>query len=459
MTEKKRFYILGMGRSGLSAARLLRSRGAEVVIADEADEKRLCEPLQELSGLGVQMICGGFADPQDVRADVIVICPGIPRDNRVVRVADKLGITVWGELELASRFLANDLIAVTGTNGKTTTASWIHHLLITGGRDSILAGNIGMPLSSLVSEFDRDTVGVVEVSSYQLETVDTFHPKVAVITNLSPDHLERHGSMEQYRAVKARIFANQRPGDVTVLNGDDHRVRSLASRVPGEVLQFSMTTPVEGAYVSDGTIVLRRQGREEAVVAVSELGIRGAHNVQNALAAVCAASGIGLSAGHMVEGLMSFRGVEHRMETVTVLDGVTYINDSKATNPESVIMALEAISEPVVLILGGSPKNASYDGLAQVIGQRDVRTVLTGQTAGEIGQALERAGVMPVAVTETLQEAVDQARRLAKPGETVMLSPACASFDAFRNFEHRGSAFKEIVHGYGNKTRHRESGH
>ncbi len=443
-----RVLVLGTGKSGLAAAELLRSNGAVVLVADQAPEETRTFEKKALEDMGAACLFGSFPDPVDLQMDLVVISPGIPRDNPVVHRADRAGIPVWGELELAGRFIGGPLVAITGTNGKTTTTAWICHILEQAGRKAVLGGNIGVPLTAMTSQFSRDSVGVVEVSSYQLETVDTFHPAVAVITNLTPDHMERHKTMENYLAVKARIFARQSPEDTVVLNADDSWLAGLTGQIPGRLLQFSVKHTVKGACLADGQLLLTDGDRPVVLVEASRLLLPGSHNIQNALAAVCAVRAMGLGPEEIRPGLLGFSGVEHRLEPVATVEGVRYINDSKATNPESVLMALESFREPLILILGGSPKQTSYRELAQEVARRGIPVVVSGQTRDEIVGALEEAGARDIHPAENFRQAVDQARGLARPGDVILLSPACASFDEFRNFEHRGSVFKEIVNDY-----------
>ena len=448
--EKKKVLVVGMARSGVAAAQLLRASGAEVTVNDSKTEEELGQQLKPLEGLQLERRFGCPAAELLEGKDCLVISPGIPDTAPFVVKAKEMGIYVIGELELASQLSRGMLIAVTGTNGKTTTVSLLGEIFANSGKVTHVVGNIGYPfsLASLVSR--REDVIVCEVSSFQMETADTFHPHVALLTNITEDLLNRHGTMEVYTALKMRMFKNQTPADFAVFNADDPGLEGLSKQVKSRVLFFSRKREVkEGAFVRDGQIILRLDGNEKRICAAGEVLIPGPHNLETALGAVCAAAAVNVPAPVIRHSLKTFRGVEHRIETVRELDGVEYINDSKGTNVDSTIKAVQTMSQPTVIILGGYDKHTSFDPLCrEIINSPMIRhAVLIGETAGLIRHSLERAGFSAITDAGTMREAVETARKIADRGWSVLLSPACASFDMFKDYEERGRVFKEIVNG------------
>ena len=448
--EGKKVLVVGMARSGVAASQLLRAYGAEVTVNDSKSEEELGEQLTSLEGLKLERRFGCGAMDLLKGQDCLIISPGIPDSAPFVRKAKEMGIYVIGELELASQLSKGTLIAVSGTNGKTTTVSLLGEIFRNSGKVTHVVGNIGYPysLAALVSK--PEDIMVCEVSSFQMETADTFHPHIAVLTNISEDHLNRHGTMEVYTELKMRIFRNQTPEDYAVFNADDPGLENLHKQVRSRVLQFSHKKEVpEGAFVRDSEVIIRLNGEERRVCAVSEIRIPGAHNLENALGAVCAAAAMEVPIPVIRHSLKSFRGVEHRIESVRELDGIEYINDSKGTNVDSTIKAVETMNKPTVIILGGYDKHTSFDPLAAVMVKNDMirEAVLIGETAGQIEQSLKTAGFAGIHRAGSMREAVEMSRSLASEGWNVLLSPACASFDMFRDYEERGRKFKEIVHG------------
>ncbi len=446
--KKQKILVLGMGKSGLAVANLLSRSGADVDLYDEI--KRGEADLNQLSVKQKNLNLFFSDDSFNVEAtkyNFCVISPGISLDRPIVRQIQSQGIELLGEMELSTRYFPGNYVAVTGTNGKSTTTTLVDHILKGAKKDSLMAGNIGDPLSLLVDQAKEDTIGVFEVSSYQLETVRQFHPVVAAITNITEDHLARHKTMEKYIKLKKRIYLNQTDSDYTVLNYDDSELRMMAGETKAKVLFFSTKQHVEGAYLEEEVLWLRRGNHVASIMPRSELKLPGKHNVENALCAICICHALGLNTMEIAEGIRSFKGVEHRQEEVCSIDGVRYINDSKATNSDSAMMALNSYNSKVFILLGGSPKKADYSQLAKTIVSRDVEAILFGQTKDEIAEALEKAGMSRYYKVNEMLEAVLLARKKAKRGDIVLLSPACPSFDFFRNFEHRGEAFKEIVHG------------
>ncbi|MCG8403236.1 MAG: UDP-N-acetylmuramoyl-L-alanine--D-glutamate ligase, partial [Firmicutes bacterium] len=360
--------------------------------------------------------------------------------------ARRQGIPVTGEVALAFRHARAPFVAITGTNGKTTTTSLTGEIFKAAGYRTLVGGNIGQTLVDEVEDFGPRDMIVAEVSSFQLETVDCFKPRVAVILNIVPDHLDRHGTMENYTAAKARVFTGQGSGDHAVLNYDNPRTRALAALAPGKVIFFSRRHNLkEGVLVRRGRIIVRRGGAETDVLDAGQLAIPGAHNLENALAAVAVAHILGVATAVLADALRSFPGVEHRLETVAEINGVRYVNDSKGTNPEASIKALEAFERPIVLLAGGRNKGGDFSALARLLRRRVRVLVLLGECAGEIEQAARDTGFTNIRRAPGFREAVLEARGAARPGEVVLLSPACASWDMFNNYEERGNLFKHIV--------------
>jgi UDP-N-acetylmuramoylalanine--D-glutamate ligase len=354
-------------------------------------------------------------------------------------------VPIIGELELGWRAMEADTIAITGTNGKTTTTALIGAVLAQQPRPVLIAGNIGTPLSAHALSFPADGLVVCEVSSFQLETTEVFQPRVAVVLNVTPDHLDRHGTFAAYVDAKARIFANQAPADCAVLNADDEATRALGSRTRAPVEWFSRRSELaHGVFVREGRIAARLNGHVEEICPLSEIFLRGQHNVENVLAATACALWTGVSPAAIRTAVARFRGVAHRIEWVHDLKGVQFYNDSKGTNVASTLRALESFPERIVLIAGGKGKGQAWEPLADAARGRVAHALLIGEDAEKIGAALTAVSV-PVTFCRSLQEAVDRARTLATPGDVVLLSPACASFDMFDNFEHRGDVFKKLV--------------
>jgi UDP-N-acetylmuramoylalanine--D-glutamate ligase len=447
MFENKRYFVLGAARSGIAAARFLAERQARVWINDLKERAALDgEALSELEALGVECVLGAHGDPAALHADCVVQSPGVPYDSLPSARAREAGIPVIGEIELAYTVCRSEILAVTGTNGKTTTTALLGQMLQDGGREAFIGGNIGIPFILRADSLTEAQPAVLEISSFQLETVESFRPKVAVILNVTPDHLERHGGFENYLAVKANIFKNQEASDRLILNWDDPAVRSLAKRARAKVLFFSRKDELEeGAFLRDGVLTLRTSEETCAVIHRNELKIPGAHNIENALAALLAGWVMGVPVDRLRRSLENFRGVAHRLEPVLEWKGVLFVNDSKGTNPDASVKALEAFERPVVLIAGGLGKGADYGPLAELIRKKARYVALVGQDAEKIQRALEKAGFMKWARAESMESAVAMAGEAAEAGDVVLLSPACASYDMFRDFEHRGDVFKQIV--------------
>ncbi len=446
--EQKKILVVGMARSGVAAAQLLRACGADVTVNDSKSEEELGVQLKPLEGLQLTRKFGCPAAELLDGMDCLVISPGIPDTAPFVQKAKDMGIYVIGELELAAQLARGTLLAVSGTNGKTTTVTLLGEIFVNSGKVTHVVGNIGYPfsLASLVSR--PEDVIVCEVSSFQMETADTFHPHVALLTNITEDHLNRHGTMEVYTALKMRMFRNQDAGDYAVFNADDPGLEGLAGQVRSRVLEFSRKKEVrEGAFVRENTVILRMDGSEKRICRTDEIYIPGPHNLENALGAVCVAGAMKIPVPIIRHTLKTFKGVEHRIERVRELEGITYINDSKGTNVDSTIKAVQTMTDPTVIILGGYDKHTSFDPLSREIASSQTirHAVLIGETAPLIRSSLERAGFTSMEYAESLGQAVEKARSSASEGWNVLLSPACASFDMFKDFEERGRVFKEIV--------------
>ena len=429
-----RVLVLGLGLSGRSSARFCAERGARVVAADE----RAAAELTSLDEMGPEIeLRVGEPFPDAADFDLVVPSPGVPPDRYRARAK-----RVWGDIELAGRALAVPLVAVTGTNGKSTTTHLIAHALHAAGLRVAAAGTVGEPALDLVGQ--PLDAAVLEVSSFQLDTTESFRPRVAVILNLSPDHLDRHGSFEAYREAKARILANQMPEDTAVLSADDPEVWSLAAAARARVLPFSTRGPLpDGAWLDAGAAVLRKPGQDPQIVPLPELRLVGEHNRENALAALAAAWVIGADPVTAAAALARFPGLPHRMEEVGRKAGVAYVNDSKATNPAAALRALAGASGRVVWIAGGRDTGLEVGELADAAAARVRAALLVGEAAGKLEAAW--AGRVRTRTAASLEEAVREAARLAEPGDVVLLAPACASQDMFRDFEERGECFRAAV--------------
>jgi UDP-N-acetylmuramoylalanine--D-glutamate ligase len=439
----KRVLVVGLARTGMATALFAAARGAVVMATEERPEAELAGEMGKLREAGVALEFGGHTSARFLEQDLIVVSPGVPANLPPLELARAQGIPVWSEIELAWRFLRGRLVAITGSNGKTTTTALVGHILATAGIPVLVGGNIGTPLLSLVDSSSDQTVTVAELSSFQLETIESFRPEVGVLLNLTPDHLDRHASMEEYAHAKARMFENQIERDAAVLNADDPRVAQVVPARP-QIFWFSRQKRVaSGAFLHDGRIVFRRDGVETVLMRRDEIPLRGEHNLENVLAASVAAVLAGAEPAAVEDGVRTFAGVEHRLEFVAEIGGVGYYNDSKATNVDATLKAIEAFSEPVLVILGGKDKGGDFTLLREPLQRRARMALLVGAAAEKIASQL--AGALPLERAATLENAVQLAFERARPGEIVLLAPACASFDQFQNFEHRGRVFKQLV--------------
>ncbi len=465
--EGQRVLVVGAAQSGLAAARFLHGRGARVTISDRRVLEDMPEARELAQKLGAALEAGGHTQQTFVEQDLVVVSPGVPGNLPQLEAARAAGLPVIGEVELASRFLRGRIVAITGSNGKTTTTALTGQIFQTAGFHAQVGGNIGKPyppLIELVETSRPETINVVEVSSFQLETICAFRPAVAVVLNVTPDHLDRHATFDRYADAKARIFTNQTTEDFAVLNADDAVCRRYADRTRAQVRWFSRTRAVErGAFVEDGDVVLRGIGipacppteaksaserdRQEClsytIFGEEEIPLKGTHNVENVLAAVCAAMLLGADPQLVRAGVRAFRAVEHRLEYVATIGGVEYYNDSKATNVDATIKALEAFEGNLLVILGGLDKGSDYSVLRPLLAKRARCALLIGSAADKIAGHLGDS--VPLVHAQTLENAMAEAARRARSGDVVLLAPACASFDQFQNYEHRGRVFKELV--------------
>ncbi|MFF2093457.1 UDP-N-acetylmuramoyl-L-alanine--D-glutamate ligase [Paenibacillus sp. NPDC058174] len=465
----RKVVVLGLARSGVSVAKVFHALGADVVVNDKK-ERELCPEADELTALGISVLCGYHPDDLVTEQTALLVKnPGIPYTADPIRRAEELGVEVVTEVEVAYWLSPAPIIGITGSNGKTTTTTWIGELLKAAGKNPIIAGNIGTPLCEAALVASADDWIVAELSSFQLKGTGAFRPKVALLLNIAETHLDYHGGMEDYVASKEKLFANQSSDDVAVLNWDDPVCRGIAARVKGRVLPFSLYEKleqgvcVEPPFTKDADaendavareIVWRREdGAETVILPVDELGIPGRHNAANALAAIAACLSAGADPQALAAALRGFRGVEHRLEYAAEVNGVKYYNDSKATNPIATTMSVGSLSAPIVLIAGGLDRGSDYMELLPLFRDRLKGLVVLGETRAKLAAVAELAGLASVRMVEpvedaesTLREAVRQAALLAEPGDIVLLSPACASWDMFESYEQRGRIFKDSAH-------------
>lgn len=447
MFTNKNVLVFGAGMSGMAAVRVLSERGAAVTLYDKK-ELVLDESDREFFSAHDIKIISGEPEKDYYRGfDTIVLSPGISVNIPPIAEAAANGVDVIGEVELASLIFKGKFIAVTGTNGKTTTTTLLYEMVKTLPQKSALGGNIGIALSTAVDGLPEGALAVAEISSFQLETTKTFKPHIAALLNITPDHLDRHGGFEGYAEAKTLVFCNQDENDFLILNYEDGVVRGYSERAKAKVCFFSSKKVLEeGVFVENGEIVIKWQGQKERVCKVSEMKIFGAHNVENALAACACAFFAGVGAADMANVLKMFKGVEHRIEYAGMVNGVKYYNDSKATNPESAIKALEAFPGGVILLAGGCDKMTDLTEFMALVKEKTDALILLGSAKDRFFAAAQQAGVENIQVAESFESAVEKAHAMAKEPQVVLLSPACSSYDMFDNFEQRGCYFKELVH-------------
>jgi UDP-N-acetylmuramoylalanine--D-glutamate ligase len=442
----KKVLVVGLGKSGLAAALFLRRQGSQVTVSDMRSAAALAKEIPALLDEGISVESGGHGLLTFRRQDLIVVSPGVPLDTPELVQVKAFGLPVIGELELAAQYLKGNILAITGSNGKTTTTALTGEILAAAGFAPQVGGNIGVPVVDLIDQSREGGWSVLEVSSFQLESTQLFHPKIAVILNITPDHLDRHGTFENYAMAKERIFQAQTTEDALVLNALNPRAAAASERSTAPVYWFSVEGPVpQGAWVEHDQVVFQPSlhAPSEPILPLDSIPLKGQHNVENVLAAVTAARLAGVPAETIAKAVLAFRAVEHRLEYVATLNGVEYYNDSKATNVDAAAKAIAAFPAGIHLILGGKDKNSNYADLSELLRKR-VKTVYTiGSAAQKIESQIR--GMTPLVSCETLDKAVAAAMQAARPSEVVLLSPACSSFDQFENYEHRGRVFKQLV--------------
>lgn len=441
----KRVLVVGLGKSGVASALFMKKQGARVTVSDTKSGNELRNEIPVLLDNGITVETGGHGDRTFRGQDLIVVSPGVPVDAPPLVQARSLGETVIGEIELAAQFLPGPIVAITGSNGKTTTTTLTGEIMTASGFPALVGGNIGTPAISLAERAKPGTVIVLEISSFQLETIQSFRPKVAVVLNVTPDHLDRHRTFEIYAAAKTRIFENQQSEDCAVLNADDPTCVAMSKKTRAQIYWFSRQNEVErGAWVRGGNIVFRDGSGQREIMQVSEIPLKGAHNLENVLAAVSASVLMGCAAEKIRQAVHEFKAVEHRLEFVASIGGVDYYNDSKATNVDATIKALESFPANIHLILGGKDKGSDYTVLNDLLRQRVKRVYTIGAAAAKIESQIKGPEIVHA---ETLENAIRKAHATAQPGDVVLLAPACASFDQFKSYEHRGRVFKDVVNG------------
>ena len=462
LTNKK-VLVVGLGATGVSTALFAKNRGALVTVTDTAAEQELQQAVQTMQSHGIRTELGGHSGVVFSDAQLVVISPGVPHTIEPLQLARQKGVPVLGEVELASRFIQEPIVAITGTNGKTTTTKLVGEMLERAGRSVFVGGNIGRPLIDYVQQGKRVEVVVAEISSFQLDTIETFRPRVAVLLNIAEDHLDRYADLQAYARSKARVFENQLPEDVAILNGSDRLAVESAARIRSRKLLFAAAGDASagqpGAIVSEEGIAFDLPlssvcpcGRDHsgsgpevcrASIRSSEISLLGRHNLENAAAAALAAMSAGSSWEAVRTTLGQFRGLAHRLEYVGTCEDVRYYNDSKATNTDAVARALQCFPQPVVLLLGGRNKGLALHSLSQPIRQRVKHLVAFGEAREQIKEAF--TGLVSISMATTMEDAVAKARRAAAPGDVVLLSPACASFDMYTSYAQRGDDFRKAV--------------
>ena len=440
----RKVAILGMARSGLALAKLLKAYGAKVLVSDVKPETQLAKEIQELKRQGIEWETGGHSSKVWTKRDYVVVSPGIPGDIPALQKVKQLHLPVFSEIEVAAWLCQGKIIGITGSNGKTTTTTLVGEILKKAGWEVAVAGNVGEAFSNLADRLTEKGWAVLELSSFQLEKISEFKPHTAALLNLSPDHLDRYPNFETYISAKLRIFENQTADDYAVLNADDAFTEKIKGKLASQVVMFSAKKESSrGASVKNGYLVSNLQRKERQIIPLTEIGIKGPHNLSNAACATAIACLLEVDPDTISSVLRDFKGVEHRLEEVATVKGVRFVNDSKATNVDSVWYALQSVSKSIILIAGGKDKGSSYLPLADSVKQKVKLLVLIGQAAQKIEDEL--GSLTETVRAPTLEQAVESAFQKSNPADTVLLSPACASFDMFENFEHRGRVFKQAV--------------
>lgn len=440
----QKFLVAGMSRSGEGCANFLLKRGAKVYVCDDVVTDKVAEVIKSLQDKGAVAVNAESLNDAVNVCDVLVISPGIPIDNPLPVAFRKLGKSIIGEEELAAMFLRSTAVAVTGTNGKTTTVSMLESVFSACGKKGVPCGNYGNPLINEVEELGFDDFALLEISSFQLETLYSLRPHIAVITNITEDHLNRHYNMENYVFLKSKLIRNLRESEYAVLNYDDERVRQLAKVTRAKVIWFSALQPVEGAYVDGGAVYFNG----ERYFGIENMLLGGLHNVYNALSCVAVSALLGFDKAASANAICKFKGVKHRIQLVAEIDGVTYVNDSKGTNVDATLKAVESATRPTILLLGGKDKGYDYAPLFEALGKsRVVHAVIYGENRFKMLDSAVKVGFYSFSLCATFETAVHLAMFVAKSGQSVLLSPASASFDEFAGYEERGDAFTRLVEG------------
>ena len=445
--RNKKIVVAGAGKSGVAAVNLLKKEGADIILYDANTRLETGDLMDQIGNAeNVDIVIGEFPEELIEQCELFIISPGVPTDLDYVKRIKERGVPVWGEAELGYRFSKGRLAAITGTNGKTTTTSLLGEIAASQFPSVFVVGNIGTPCTEIAEKTTDDSILVAEMSSFQLESIEEFHPEVSMILNITPDHLNRHHTMENYTAAKANIMLNQTPDETCILNYEDERLRALAAESKAKVVFFSSARELtEGIFLRNGDIIYKENGVETVIINVSELNIIGKHNHENAMAAIVGAIALGVSLENIRKTLRSFLAVEHRIEYTCTKNGVKYYNDSKGTNPDAAIQAVRAMSSSTVLIGGGYDKQSEYDEWIESFGDRIKLLLLMGQTAEKIALCCDIHGFKNYRFVKDMEEAVKVAHKEALPGEAVLLSPACASWGMFENYEQRGRIFKDLA--------------
>ncbi|MCK8827139.1 UDP-N-acetylmuramoyl-L-alanine--D-glutamate ligase [Natroniella acetigena] len=440
--------VVGLGkRTGVELVKFLDRKGAEIIVTDTKTKSELMVELSRLEGYEFKLDLGGHTEELILKSDLIVISPGVPHDIPILERARDKEIEIMSEIELAYHFCVASLVAITGTNGKTTTTTLLGEICAKLEQRVAIGGNIGRPLIKDLPDLKKDDLAIAEISSFQLEEIKDFKPDIGLILNITPDHLDRHGSFEEYAKAKRRLLINQTEKDYAVLNYDDQLVREFADYTAGKTIFFSQKVELDrGVYIKNGEVIANLTGQQpEEIIATDEIRIKGPHNLENTLGAVAISLLLGIKKKIIVETLRQFGGVDHRIESVGIVDGVEYINDSKGTNPVAATKAVETFTQPLILIAGGKDKGSDFSKFAEVVAAQVKELILLGETASKIEQAVKRLDYQATHYVDSIEEAVNVANKLAVKGDIVLLSPACASWDMFNSYKERGEEFKGTV--------------